>query len=269
MNMAARKRRKNSGRALSRPGRRSWVVVLLAGLVWALGGCSPLPESIPYPDTVYVPRPMAADPKLSGRELMEMYSTSPNLNPDGLGEFTIAWANSHMTLQVWEVARKRQLKNRVALARSDAEQEKAMREMEAFHRKFLVFSGNLKSYFHPGSKPESYQPNGIYLVDDRGRKFLPQVLGNGRGNTIPTFRTVNQKSLRGPSGENLSTTFRYPYLLFPAEAITEKTRAVTLYFAARQKRMSFTWVFDPQYVPERRSGGAGLPEGFERMWRVR
>ena len=266
MKMTARTKRKNS-----RGGRAPHALFLFVVLVWAFAGCSGLREAIPYPDTVYVPHPMEADLNLSISELREMYTTSPNRDPDGLGELPTLWRNSHITLNVWESARKRELQNRFAFARTDAEQAKAMRETEAFYRENVVLDGILKSDFRQGADLDWYLPEGIYLQDDRGRKFLPKAIQDGPGKFIHHFYSVNRNSeLLGVSPDTCwVTTFRYPFILFSGEAITPETRAVTLYIATWQRRMSFTWIFDPEYVPERRSGGPGLRDGFNRMWGVR
>ena len=223
------------------------------GVAW-LGGCAVQTPIVPYPTVVYAPHPLrlpAEPPATEGaaqaraETLLETYSASPNRDPDGLGVLDSIWLNSRMTLVTWPVAQAREAQNRIAFARGDAEQAKHLREAEALYGGHWVFEGLLLGDLGVTVRLEWYLPEGIYLVDDRGRKFLPQAAQDAHPLTTsrdphPLTATVE----RSRFGE---ARYTYPRLIFPAEAITAETRAVSLYFAALSKRLRFTWVFDPDY----------------------
>ena len=279
----------------------------LPGLMAGLVACSTAPYSyIPYPDTVYVPRPDEVDSDLSREQLREMYTTSPNRDPDGRGELYTLWTNSTMVLMAERMYVLLEEENRIAYARTDAEQQRVLDRLKVFFQERLLISGYLLSNLPEGAQAEWYFPEGIYLLDDRGRKFLPFEARERSGKSILARALRSEFGLPGdylagsrpaiilPEGvhlldaqgnkfqlehsektevdrirpnNNVDSFVGYPVLIFPKEAITAGTKAITLYFAYFGRRMSFTWIFDHNYVPNRRRESREHGEGFERMWR--
>ena len=238
----------------------SAMAVLLA--VFAGGACTPPPPGafLPYPDTVYAPHPFQVDASLSESELREMYTVSPNRDPDGLGVLDTMELNSFITLMVKEMALAREEQNRAAYARSSVEHQAVMQEHEVLFRENVVFTGILRSDFAEGAKADWYLPEGVYLIDDRGRKFFPKDVGQlSRKSFLPRVRSSEFGKLH----------IGYPNILFPGDAIRADTRSITLYFANLQKRLSFTWIFDESYVPDSQDNPRAPGKGFYRMWRTR
>ncbi len=233
----------------------------------ALAGCAGLDEGIPRPDTVYVDPPGQVEPGLTEGELWERYTTSPNRNPDGLGVLPAMWLNSRMTLVVKELRLERERGNRIAYARSDAEQEAVLQRLEAHFDRYIVFEGTIISDIPKLADATWYTPEGIYLLDDRKRKFLPVSVKSHE--SVFTAHQLFHVTRFSNVTTSVPHTILFPYLLFPAEAITPETRAITLYFAAFQRRLSFTWVFDESYVPETTDYSPEHGRGFQRMWRNR
>lgn len=232
---------------------------LLACVV--LSGCLSSAPLVPRPDTVYVPHPDHVPPELSAEELMEQYAASPNRDPDGLGVLPAVWLQSRMLLLVTEAALDLEARNRIAYARSEAEQAAAMAATRAFHEDHVVFEGWLAGDYDPAVNTDWYKPEGIYLIDDRGRKFRPIDTGPAAG--AHYYGMVLGWALRGDLSPKPES---YPRIVFPAEAIGPETRAVTLYLAALYRRMSFTWVFDPRYVPQPSGEGREYESDIKRLW---
>jgi hypothetical protein len=224
----------------------------LAGALAAallLAACATAVPVVPYPDVVQAPHPLGLAEAADAEAVLETYSASPNRNPDGLGTLDALWLNSRMTLVPWPVARAREAANRLAYARTAEEHERVLAEARALYAQHWVFEGLLLSDVPAAAQVDFYLPDGVYLVDDRGRRFRPQVARNA--DPLTTARAISR------FGE---AHYGYPRLVFPAEAITAETRAVSLYFAALNRRLRFTWVFDPTYeLPP----GPGLGSGRE------
>jgi hypothetical protein len=202
----------------------------------------------PYPEPAYVPHPLQVPPGTSYEELMELYSTSPNRNPDGLGVLDTVWLNARLTLLTFETARAREERNRIAYARGEVEQRRVLAEQQALFDRYWIFEGVLLGDLPKVLEVAFYQPEGIYLVDDRGRKFLPVSASN-----LESAAPLVAASRFGQGHVS------YPSLLFEKQAIEGSTRAVSVYFAALQKRLRFTWIFDPDYSMP--AGGADLEGG--------
>ena len=230
-------------------------------LAAVLTGCVLTPSYVlPYPDTVYVPHPDNLDGDLPVDKLNEIYTTSPNRDPDGLRPLNTMERNSQMTLIVEPIVVDKERRNRIAYARTDSEQQVVMDAHKRYFQEHVLFQGTLLSVFAEGVTPDWYQPEGIYLLDDKGRKFLPlKVEVEPKQSYIPLFR----------GGEFGSLHIGYPVLVFSKEAISAETRAITLYFAIFQSRAAFTWVFDENYDPRRQRETRDHGKGFDRMWRNR
>ncbi|MCH8888636.1 MAG: hypothetical protein IIC13_18815 [SAR324 cluster bacterium] len=91
-------------------------------LISFLGCAGPVPVT-PFPKVVRVAHPAKAPQGKSHEALMEMYSASPERNPDGLGAFRLVWLNSRMTLLTWPAMAIRLERNRIAYAMTKSEQE--------------------------------------------------------------------------------------------------------------------------------------------------
>jgi hypothetical protein len=223
-------------------------VLAVLMMMVVLAGCTSAVPVTPYPEPAYVPHPLHVPPGSSYEALMELYSTSPNRNPDGLGVLDTVWLNSRLTLLTWETARAREASDRIAYARDDAEQRRVLAEQQALFDRSWIFEGILLGDLPKALQVAFYLPEGIYLMDDRGRKFLP-LSAKDLESAAPLVAAS-----RFGQGH-----FSYPSLVFQKEAIDEATRAVSVYFAALQKRLRFTWIFDPDYsLP---AGGADLEGG--------
>jgi hypothetical protein len=256
--------RRASGAAGGEAIRRAGCALALAAL---LAGCLTTRPFAPYPDTVTVRHPAQVDGRLSYEELREEYTTSPRRNPDGLGVFEAIEPRSRMTLWLWEIQEKQEEANRIAYARTAEEQAKVLAGLREFHAGHVVFEGVLLSNGKEIADARWYLPEGIYLVDDAGRKFKPLAVAEGffmKEWLILWWPQLN------PNNSSSADIFRwvtgYPRIVFPGEAIGPRTRAVTLYFAAAMLRFSFTWIFDPTYVPERQNLGPPHGAGMNRLF---
>lgn len=232
-----------------------WVAAALPALL--LAGCLAGPPVAPRPDTVYVPPPDRAPADEPAEALLERYAASPNRDPDGLGVLPTVWLQSRMILVPRQARLELERRNRLAYARDEAQQAAALAVVDDFFDRHVLFEGWLIGDLVEGVQPQWYLPEGVYLVDDRGRKFLPLSVEN---QVQPAYyQLVLALSVVGTGPVNPQG---YPRIVFPREAIGPETRAVTLYLAALFRRMSFTWVFDPDYVPAAPAGvGAGEARG--------
>jgi hypothetical protein len=221
-----------------------WLAILLAA-------CTTAGPIVPYPDVATVPHPLRLPQGGDPDELLELYSVSPNRNPDGLGVLDTIWLNSRVTLVTWQTAQAREALNRVAYARSEAEQAQVLADARELYGEHWVFEGVLLGDVQAAVSVDFYRPEGIYIVDDRGRKYLPIAARDA--DPLTTARAVSR------FGE---AHYAYPRLVFPKETLTAGTRAVSLYFAALNKRLRFTWVLDPDY--ELPTSAPGLGTGRER-----
>ena len=221
-------------------------VVTAAGLA---AGCSSSAPIAPHPTGVRVPYPQDAPTTMQREEMLEMYSTSPLLNPDGLGTLQVIQEKSYMTLVPWETVRQREERNKLAFARSDEEQESVITERRAYFENNIVFEGILLGDFEEVVRPEFYGPEGVYLLDDAGKKFFPTRTENLDPLLASALDPVMADGRE--SAEFLwiegSVYYGFPRISFPRAALTRQTRSITLYFAILQKRVSFTWIFDPEY----------------------
>lgn len=238
-------------RARHRCRRTAALPALLALVLATLGGCLYSQPIAPRPSVVYVPRPGQVPDSLSAEEVKTLYTASPNRNPDGLGVLDTIWLQSRMTLMVWPIEREREALNRIAYDRTEAEQRQIVAERKAFFSRYVVFKGLLVGDTKDATDPETYMPEGVYLVDDQGHRFRPVWVNEGIRQYDRMIR-VERAMAHSFRVSAAGTVWGYPYVVFPAEAIGPKTRAVTLYFAAAQRRLSFTWVFDPDYTPPQR-----------------
>jgi len=240
-----------------------WCLVAL--IIGAISGCLFPTPIVPLDSIVYVPHPHEVGDKLSGEELKELYSASPNRNPDGLGVLDSIWLQSQMTLTIWEIEKDAKERNRIAYARTPAEHNAIMQESEFFYRNFVVFKGVLIGTHADLVEPEWYAPEGVYLIDDRGRKFKPVRITRGY-----KYYWLERNFDPNPSGglteRKREVYFGYPFLSFPGEAISRETKAITLFLASPEKRMSFTWVFDPDYTPTIATPWQGSPGSSDRLW---
>jgi len=228
-----------------RPRGAAWLA-----LCALLLGCVTTGPIVPYPEVVQAPNPLRLPPAAAQEDLLERYSASPNRNPDGLGVLESIWLNSRMTLISWPLAEGREEVNRLAYARSAAEQAQVLAEARQLYGEHWVFEGVLLGDVDAAVSVDFYLPEGIYLVDDRGRKYLPEVARDADPLAKPRVVSRFGEARTG-----------FPRLIFPKAAITEQTRAVSLYFAAFNKRLRFTWVFDADYdLP---AAGPGLHSGRE------
>ena len=204
-------------------------------LISFVGCAGPVPVT-PFPKVVRVAHPAKAPQGMSHEALMEMYSASPERNPDGLGVLRLVWLNSRMTLLTWPAMAIRLEKNRIAYAIGKSGQAKRVSQAKAFFEKHWIFEGILLGDIPEGLKVEFFQPDGIYLIDDSGRKFRPLSVKNRDPLTLPVIR----------SRFNV-VHYSLPLLVFPKQAISRQTRAISLFLAAFHKRARFTWIFDPDY----------------------
>lgn len=228
-----------------------------------LSGCLTGRPVMPYPERVVVPRP-GAEREMSFEELREAYTASPNRDPDGLGVFEAIEPRSLMTLWTGELEARRQEANRVAYARGAAEQAAALAQAREFHARHVVFHGMLLAAAPDLARAGWYLPEGLYLVDDRGRRFPPERVDEG---TLTSERLIYLPpvSAFSSTAEIPRWVTGYPMLVFPGEAITPETKAVTLYFAAAGLRFGFTWVFDPAHEPTPQRPGPPAGRGMGRL----
>jgi hypothetical protein len=247
------------------PWRWAGAVLCAAALLAGLGGCLTAEPLTPYPNAVVVSHPDKVNPALGYEELREAYSTSPDRNPDGLGVFEPIEARSRMLLLPAALELLREERNRIAYARTPEEQAAVLRSVRDFMAGNVAFTGVLRSYRPQVVNARWYLPEGIYLIDDRGRKFTPT--------RIEEAPTRYEFFLKYPDPGPYSTTADvpvistgFPLIVFPRAAIAPETRAVTLYFAAVQRRYSFTWIFDPAYVPKRDDLGPQHGGGMNRLF---
>ncbi|HKI99958.1 MAG TPA: hypothetical protein VKB51_15895 [bacterium] len=224
------------------------LALLLAAALPA--ACTTTGPIVPYPDVVHVPNPLRLPEGPAREDLLERYSASPNRNPDGLGVLGTIWLNSRMTLVTWPQAQAREARNRIAYARTPAEQQRVLTQAHALYAEHWVFEGVLLGDVDSAVSVDFYQPDGIYIVDDRGRKFLPVAARDAD--------PLTRAQVHSRYGD---AHYAYPRLIFPEAAITPRTRAISLYFAALNKRLRFTWAFDPDApLPD---GGSLLDSGRE------
>ena len=224
----------------------AWIP-LLAGMAACLGPVA----ATPSPRVAMVPHPSQPPPPgldWDDEERTQAHTVSPHRNPDGLGTLTLIWPQSQMTLLSWELREALEERRRIAFARDAATHSAAMEQARALHREYWIFAGLLVGDNAKAVQPEFYMPDGIYLLDDQGRRFAPAEVSH---DTLMTGE-------RNVSRFGASHASR-PVLLFPKTAITPQTRAVSLYLAAGERRARFTWVFDPTYsLP---AGGEGGGDG--------
>jgi hypothetical protein len=225
-------------------------LVLLA----ALSGCITLAPLAPHPTVVYVPHPDQADASLDMETLREMYTVSPDVNPDGFGSVEWIWEQSYMTLVVWALEEKRLELERLSHARSGQEHRQVRGGAELKVKYQVMFEGFLIGDFARPLDPAFYLPESVYLIDDRGQKFYPVFAGADEP-VLPAFT----------ASEFGAAFHSYARIRFPGGAILPETRSVTLYFSAYDRRIAFTWVFDPSYEPP---GGVGGPRQ-RRLWSTR
>lgn len=236
-------------------------MVVCMGLV----GCLSSKPMVALDSVVYVPHPFDDKGDLSREELVDLYSASPNRNPEGLGVLDSIWLQSRMTLIVWEISRAEEKLKRIAYARSPAEQRLKLQEAELYHQIFVLFRGVLVGWYEDLVDLTIYTPEGVYLIDDRGRKFLPKSVPR---TFIDHWRDRSFEPT--PSGglrESVSEVFwGYPNVIFSSEVITRESKAITLFLASPKERMSFTWVFDPDYTPTIGIEWQGSPSSSNRLW---
>jgi hypothetical protein len=239
--------------------------VALAAALLLLGGCLTSRPIAPFPDSVVVPPPGQIDANQTYDDLREQFSTSPNRNPDGLGVVESLEARSRMTLWPYELEAKREEANAVAYQRTPQDQETVLARVRDFHAAHVVFEGVLLSTVKEFADARWYLPEGIYLVDDRGRKFKPLAVDEDRVKTeyLVYLPPVSQYSTTADI-PRWSTGF--PRLVFPGEAIGPQTKAIVLYVAAAGRRISFTWIFDSAYVPSRQNLGPAQGAGMHRLF---
>jgi len=220
-------------------------LLLYLFLMLSLGGCLYSGAIRPFPSEVLVPHPEKTQTDLTGQELESLYSTSPDLNPDGQGVLPVFWPQSRMILITPAVAIEREKQNRIALARTEQEQQQAIDQAGKYYGTQVVFEAILLSDRPRLVDAKWYLPKGLYLMDDQGRKFYPVKINPGQARFFLETSRISHPPGSRNSGPGPSRG--YPEIVFPGDAITQSTRAVTLYFAAYQKRVSFTWIFDPDF----------------------
>ena len=234
-------------------------------MVFLLQGCLFPTPIVPFPDIVYVPHPDAAKPDLSSEDLLDLYSASPNRDPDGLGVLDTIWLQSKMVLNVWEIERDKEIRNKIAFARSDEKHAKIMEERKAFFSRHVVFKGILIAWDPDYADPEWYLPEGVYAVDDKGKKFSPLRVERG-----PMWGYYERSFVRTSEGTytylESAHFIGYPIIVFPKTIVSAETRSITLFYAARQQRMSFTWVFDPEYRPKVGVEVPGVGNSANPLW---
>ena len=220
-----------------------------------LSGCISSAPIIPHPTVVRVPYPEDVSPTWNREVIEELYSVSPLLNPDGRGNLKVIFDQSFLTLVAWEGVRQIEELNKLAYARTDEEQYRALEERERFYKNHVVFKGIFVGNFADVVKPELYSPDGIYLIDDKGNKFDPirsESLDPLVASEMDAYMSDGSEEREAFLWWSTMTYYGFPRIVFPAEALTRETRALTLYLAIFQKRISFTWIFDPEYeLPER------------------
>ncbi|MCH8883590.1 MAG: hypothetical protein IIA41_08850 [SAR324 cluster bacterium] len=245
MNSIVPKRAEIPRRTRSAAGFRGLTLGLGLMLALLLVGCGGRPM-IPHPQVVYVPYPWEVKSSLSAEEIKEMYSASPDPNPEGLGHLDTVWGQSFITLEVWEYRRQIEEKNKLAYARTVTEQTIVLEAGESHYSRNVVFSGIVVGDFAELLQLDRYGPEGVYLMNDRGEKFLPTLAENLEP-LIGAYR--HPEAVEFEINEYGLTFWAFPHIEFPLE-ITPDTKWIRLYLAIFQKRMSFTWVFDPDYVPQ-------------------
>ena len=233
--------------------KRLILLAIAAGMaVVGAGACSSVVPIAPHPTHVVVPYPDNAPATMDWEEIREMYTVSPIVNPDGLGDLETVRERSYMTLVPWEAERQVEEVNRVAYARTPDEQREVLIRGQAFYENNVTFEGLVMSDHDRVYDFEFYTPEGIYLLDDKGEKFYPLEIED-RDPLIASELEIAYNEVvfaGGPFGWWGETLYiGFPRIMFPGHAITKDTRAVTLYLAVFRKRMAFTWIFDPTYMP--------------------
>ena len=229
---------------------------LIVGMAeFLLSGCISSAPIIPHPTVVRVPYPEDVSPTWNREVIEELYSVSPLLNPDGRGNLNVIFEQSFLTLMPWEAVRQIEELNELAYARTEDEQNRVLEERERFYKNHVVFKGILVGDFPDVVKPELYIPDGIYLIDDKGNKFDPilsESLDPLVASELDTYMADGKDERIEFLWFGTMIYYGFPRIVFPDEALTRETRALTLYLAIFQKRISFTWIFDPEYeLPER------------------
>jgi len=227
-----------------RSGRLGLLACLAAAAVAA--GCIPATPIAPHSTVVYAPHPSQADASLDLETLREAYTASPDVDPDGLGAMDWIWEQSYLVLSVWPIEEKRQSRAKIAYARTDQRQRQSLAEAKALYSDNIVFEGIWIGDFAESLDPAVYLPEGIYLVDDEGTKTLPLS-----ANALDPL--VARTAVRASDFGTAHVSF--PLIVFPGGAITAGTRSVSLYVATPDRRMRFTWVFDPAYEAPSGMGG--------------
>lgn len=230
--------------------------LLLPALVALLSGCLTAKPLVPHPTVVYAPHPDRVDPSLDKETLREMYTASPDVDPDGLGPVGWIWDQSSMTLVVWPLEAQRQELARIAQSRTVQQHRDKLVAARRIVQDHLLFEGVLLGDFAAPLKAERYLPENIYLIDDRGNKFYPVAAG------APEPEIPQDVGERGEFGQAF---YNYPVLVFPRWALLPETRSLSLYFATSERHIRFTWVFDPSLeLPQ--GAGAG---GQRHFWSTR
>ena len=245
-------------------GRRTLGLVLTLAALVLLSGCLTAGLATPYPDVVQVDHPHQPQPEQDPQALFEAYTTSPNRNPDGQGVLPVFWPQSQATLVTESLARNWERGNQIAFARTESAQRTAEDQSGSYHRKHVVILTALFADHPPQADPTWFQPEGVYLLDDKGRRFAPLEVKPDQAEVIYHY-TILARHRTQYSGIG-APAVRFSRIIFPGDAVTAETRALFLYFAAYQRRLRFAWVFDPDYSIPLSSGG-DFGQGLERVLR--
>lgn len=221
--------------------------IWLAALLVLLSACVSAVPLAPHPTVVYAPHPDQADPSLDMETLRETYTASPDVDPDGLGPIEWIWDQSYLTLIVWPLVEKRQERERIAQAWTEQQGRDRRVAARALYEDGLVFEGFLVGDFAPFLEVERYLPESLYLINDRGEKFYPVDARSADPLIAP---------LAGERSEFGAASYAYPIIVFSRSAVPPGTRSISLYLSTLQRRIRFTWVFDPSYEPPAGAGGA-------------
>lgn len=224
------------------------------------------------PKMVSVPHPDRVDPDTTLADLQTMYTASADDDPAGLGPWDLFYHDSSFTLSVWEMERRELERDRIAFARTPEEHAAKLEQEKGVYRQFVVFQGELTGRFKEGVSARAYENiQGIYLLDDTGRKFYPVSMEDNYKNSVEGNRLYRQKegdyTFKERNGDAVTVYTAYPRLIFPGEALTAKTRSVSLFFASGGRLAKFSWVFEG---PNRAVGGSPgeTRRGAARMWRM-
>jgi len=253
--------------AQRRAGRGLVLLLAAALLTWVPAGCLFVEPTRFYPSTVRAPHPDRVPPGAEREELEEMYTAGPELARHPMERESALLPLSRVTLVVWELNLLEAEVHREVYARSGAEQRTVVARNRALFDAHLVFRVYLHGLTRDSVDIESYLPEGVFLLDDRGRKFRPSPVSSPAlkrlENLIPT--RINREGEVEPGVPHWAGT---NVLFFPRAAIGPDTRAVTLYFARPFYRVGFTWAFDESYEAAERTGRARYASGMKRLWRL-